>query len=627
MLFTPQGGHCKAPDFFPVYQGWTTQGGTVMKSTTDYISPESCDSLPGLFLARVAKSPDSVAYHYCNKMSDKWHTATWKEMAQTVSRWRHALQQENLETGDRVAVMLPNCPEWVAYDLAALSLGLIVVPLFANDRPGNIAHILENSESKIFLCPGIQYWQHLSPDLDQLNSLQRIITIDFCQISKDDPRITCITNWLPDSLESTPAYSPVIHETASIVYTSGTTGLPKGVMLSHRNILENSYGGLLCMDIYPGDTFLSFLPLSHMLERTVGYYLPMMAGARVAFARSIADLANDLVTIKPTVLVAVPRIFERIYAGVIRKIASKPKPLITLFHKAVETGWNSFLHQQGRAPWSIALLLHPILDVLVAQKIRDKLGGRLRVIITGGAPLSAEISKFFIGLGLPLYQGYGLTETSPIVSVNRPEDNRPDGVGKPLIGIEIKIDDEQELLVRGSYVMQGYWKNDQATAKTIDSDGWFHTGDKASFTDGHIRITGRLKEIIVLSNGEKVALTDMEMAIAMDPLFEHNVVIGEGRPFLSMIGVLNQPLWEELAEQLGVSPDPESLKQPEVHSAILARLEKLLSQFPGFVFIKEVALSLAPWTVENGLLTPTLKLKRTVIEKHMEDEIKRIYDQ
>jgi long-chain acyl-CoA synthetase len=175
--------------------------------------------------------------------------------------------------------------------------------------------------------------------------------------------------------------------------------------------------------------------------------------------------------------------------------------------------------------------------------------------------------------------------------------------------------------------MQGYWKNEQATAKTIDADSWLRTGDKVSVEDGHIRITGRLKEIIVLSNGEKVALTDMEMAIGMDPLFEYNVVIGEGRPFLSMVGVLNRQLWEELAEQLGVSPDPESLNLPEVHSAILARMEKLLSRFPGFVFIKCVALSLAPWTVENGLLTPTLKLKRAVIEKHMKDDIQKIYGQ
>jgi long-chain acyl-CoA synthetase len=308
-----------------------------------------------------------------------------------------------------------------------------------------------------------------------------------------------------------------------------------------------------------------------------------------------------------------------------KKLKTRPKPMVALFHLAVKTGWNNFLYRQGRAPWSMSLIFHSLLDALVAKKVRDKLGGRLRVIITGGAPLSAEISQVFIGLGLPLYQGYGLTETSPVISVNRPEDNRPEGVGKPLPGIEVKINDDDELLVRGSCVMQGYWRNEQATAKTIDSDGWLHTGDKASLEHGHIRITGRLKEIIVLSNGEKVALTDMEMAIAMDPLFEFNLVVGEGRPFLAMLGVLNRPLWEELANQLGVSPDEESLNLPIVRKAILTRLEKLLSQFPGFVYIKEVSLSLAPWTVENGFLTPTLKLRRTTIEKQMADEIDRIY--
>jgi long-chain acyl-CoA synthetase len=353
----------------------------------------------------------------------------------------------------------------------------------------------------------------------------------------------------------------------------------------------------------------------------------MMAGATVAFARSIPDLAEDLLTVQPTVLVAVPRIFERIHAGIVGKLAAKPKPVAALFRRAVEIGWKAFLYRQGRGPWSMSLLFKPLLDMLAAKKVRDKLGGRLRVIISGGAPLSAEISLFFIGLGLPLYQGYGLTETSPVVSVNRPEDNRPDGVGKPLAGVEVKIGDDQELLVRGSCVMQGYWRNERATASVIDADGWLHTGDKAGLEDGHIRITGRLKEIIVLSNGEKIALADMEMAIAMDPLFEFNVVVGEGRPFLSLLAVLNRPLWEELAGQLGVPPDPESFTLPEVRNTILARTEKLLSRFPGFVFIKDVALSLAPWSVENGLLTPTLKLRRTAIEQHLKDEIERIYGQ
>lgn len=598
-----------------------------MTAATDYISPESCTSLAELFLARVAKNPSGTAYRYYNKTTTTWQAITWQEMGQTVNRWRKALQQEGLELGDRVAVMLPNCPEWVAFDQAALSLGLIVVPLFANDRPANIGHIFFNTETKILLCPSLDTWRHLAPVLDRLPSLQRIVTLSPATIQQDDPRITCIADWLPDGADSPSSWSPITHETASIVYTSGTTGLPKGVMLSHRNILENSYGGLLCIDIYPEDTFLSFLPLSHMLERTAGYYLPMMAGSTVAFARSIPDLAEDLLTVQPSVLVAVPRIFERIHAGISNTIAAKPKLMQALFRQAVHTGWKNFLYRQGRGPWSFSLLLQPLLDALVAKKVRGKLGGRLRVIITGGAPLAAEISQFFIGLGLPLFQGYGLTETSPVISVNRPEDNRPEGVGKAIPGVEIKIGDNNELLVRGSCVMQGYWKNEQATAKTIDSDGWLHTGDQVNLEDGHIRITGRLKEIIVLSNGEKVALTDLEMAIAMDPLFEYNVVIGEGRPFLSMIGVLNGPLWEELAEQLDVSPNPESLNLPEVRQAVLARTEKLFSRFPGFVFIKEVALSLAPWTVEDGLLTPTLKLKRTAIEKHMEHEIKRIYDE
>jgi long-chain acyl-CoA synthetase len=597
-----------------------------MTAATDYISPESCTSLAELFLARVSKSPSGTAYRYYDKTSHSWQAITWQEMGQTVSRWRKALQLEGLDIGDRVAVMLPNCPEWIAFDQAALSLGLIVVPLFANDRPANIGHIFFNTETKILLCPTIDTWRHLAPVLDRLPSLQRIVTLSAISGQQDDPRITCIADWLPNGAESPSSWSPITYETASIVYTSGTTGLPKGVMLSHRNILENSYAGLLCIDIYPEDTFLSFLPLSHMLERTAGYYLPMMAGSTVSFARSIPDLAEDLLTVQPSVLVAVPRIFERIHAGIINTIAAKPKLLQALFREAVDTGWKNFLYRQGRGPWSFSLLLQPLLDALVAGKVRGKLGGRLRVIITGGAPLAAEISQFFLGLGLPLFQGYGLTETSPVISVNRPEDNRPEGVGKPIPGVEVKIGEDNELLVRGSCVMQGYWRNEQATAKTIDSDGWLHTGDQVSMEDGHIRITGRLKEIIVLSNGEKVALTDLEMAIAMDPLFEYNVVIGEGRPFLSMIGVLNGPLWEELAEQLGVSPNPESLNLPEVRQAVLARTEKLLSRFPGFVFIKEVALSLAPWTVENGLLTPTLKLKRTAIEKHMEHEIKRIYD-
>ncbi|SDP22760.1 AMP-dependent synthetase/ligase [Desulforhopalus singaporensis] len=596
-----------------------------MKEVVDYISPESCSTLPGLFLERVARSPEKTAYTYYDKNVQQWIDITWAKMQHMVARWRFALQHENLQPKDRVGVMLANSPHWVAYEQAALSLGLSVVPLYVNDRPENIGYILRDTSTKILLCPGDSYYSHLASELEQVPSLQRIITLDDCRYQKNKPQLACASTWLPPDSQILPKFTPEIEKIATIVYTSGTTGPPKGVMLSHTNILENCYNGLQCMDILPSDRFLSFLPLSHMLERTAGYYLPMMAGSSVAYCRSIVDLAEDLATVKPTVLVAVPRIFEKIYSGIQTKIASEPDIKQKLFHTAVECGWKSFLLSQGRGSWSSILLAKPLLDLLVGSKVRARLGNRLRVVITGGAPLSENISRFFIGLGLPLYQGYGLTETSPIVSVNRQDDNRPDGVGRPLPGVGVKIGENNELLVKGTCVMLGYWNNEQATAAAIDENGWLYTGDKAELSNGHIRITGRLKEILVLSNGEKVAPTDMELAISIDPLFETTMVVGEGRPYLTLLCVLNRHLWEELANKSGLSPAEESLKTPETKKIILNRIEKLLVNFPGYAFIKDVNLSLSPWTVEDGLLTPTLKVKRKVVEKRMEREIATMY--
>ena len=596
------------------------------KSSIDYISPDSCTSLSELFLQRITRSPQRLAYQYFDNSEQIWKQTCWQDMFTLVCRWRDALKKEDLAQGERVAVMLPNSISWIVFEQAALSLGLIVVPLYSNDRPENIAYILRDTESKILICLGQAYVEHLAPKLKEVPSLVRCITIDNCIKDSEDPGVVCLDTWLPDTNEtSLDEFTPVTGETATIVYTSGTTGPPKGVMLSHSNILSNCYAGLLAMDIYPEDSFLSFLPLSHMLERTAGYYLPMMAGASVSFARSIPDLAEDLVYIKPTVMVAVPRIFEKMYVAIRKKVVTSSKIKTKLFEKAIDTGWKQFLYKQHRAPWQAGLIFHPLLDILVGQKVREKLGGNLRIIIAGGAALSSDISKFFIGLGLPIYQGYGLTETSPIVAVNRMEDNRPDGVGRPLADIEVKTAENDELLVRGPCIMQGYWNNQAATDEIIDKDGWLHTGDKAIIEDGHLQITGRIKEIIVLSNGEKVAPTDMEMAISLDPLFENNMVIGEGRPFLTLICVLNQMAWEELTEQLGVSSSPSSLLLPEVKQAVQKRVDKLLSGFPGFVFIKEISLSLSPWSVENGLLTPTLKMKRKAIERHMKQEIDSMY--
>lgn len=593
---------------------------------TDYINPDQCGSLSDLFLQRVSRSSNDIAYRFWDAPNNRFSSISWKNIFHEVVRWRQGLIREDLAPGDRVALMLGNGIQWVIFEHAALSLGLVVVPLYVNDRSDNIAYILEHTEARLLLCSGQTCCDQISHHLGKLPDLRCIITLNPAATDDGNTIFIAADNWL-EPAEATPtSYEPLFHDIATIVYTSGTTGPPKGVMLSHNNILTNAYAGLKCVEIMVQDTFLSFLPLSHMLERTAGYYLPMMAGATVAYARSIPDLPEDLVSLKPTVLVAVPRIFERVYSKIVTGLAAKPPFTQKLFHHALETGWKHFLHAQGRGNWEISLLAQPFLDKLVGQKVRDRLGGKLRIVITGGAPFSTDIAKFFIGLGLPIYQGYGLTETSPVVSVNRIEDNRPEGVGLPLPGVEVRIGEAEELLVRGECVMRGYWRNPEATAATVDGEGWLHTGDRAVLEDNHIRITGRLKEIIVLSNGEKVPPADMEMAITADPLFEQVLIIGEGRPYLTLLAVLNTPLWQELAGELGVPADEESLQLVPVQRALLDRVDGLLQNFPGYAFIKEIGPTLSPWTVEKGLLTPTLKLKRAVIVSHMQQQIDRMYE-
>lgn len=591
----------------------------------DRITPNPTSTLHSLFLDRVQQSPHKIAYTFWNKISASWQSYTWRDMADKVSQWREAFISENLESGERVALMLPNGPDWICYEQAALSLGLVVVPLYSNDRPDNIAYILEDTASKILLCPGLAYWDHLAPVLDRLHQLKRIITIDDCQAQDKDHRITCITDWLQECQEPAYHYSGSQDELATIVYTSGTTGPPKGVMLSHRNILSNCHAGLESIEIFSSDTFLSFLPLSHMLERTVGYYLPIMAGAMVTFARSIPQLAEDLTLIKPTVLIAVPRIFERIHANIQEQVGSKPPLIRKLFQTAVDIGWRNFLYQQGRVSFHPALLSLPILDLVVAKKIRKKFGGQLRVIVSGGAPLSSQIARVFIGLGLPIYQGYGLTETSPVISVNRPDNNRPEGVGLPLPGVEIKIAENDELLVHGDCVMAGYWKNEKATNDIFTSDGWLKTGDKTELIDGHIKITGRIKEIIILNNSENVAPADMEMAIAMDPLFESTMVVGEGRPYLTLLAVVNKEKMKEVFRSFDILEDSDNLTHPLVLKAVHDRIEAQLTNFPGFAWVKNISLTYEPWTVENGLLTPTLKIKRNTISAKMVTTIEQMY--
>jgi long-chain acyl-CoA synthetase len=591
----------------------------------DIIAPELAVTLDGLFSERVRRSPDAVAY--TDFEAGMWRDHTWAQMDGLIGRWQAALKREPLQPGDRVAIMLRNSPTWVALDQAAMGLGLVLVPLYTQDRPDNVAYIIQNCGAKLLLFEKSEQWAAFAEVKEQLASLVRVLCLEQPRGGPADARLSSVAAWLPDSGVPVQHVSRDPHKLASIIYTSGTTGRPKGVMLSHHNMLSNAYNAVQLFDVSARDTFLSFLPLSHTFERTCGYYLTVMAGARVAYARSMPQLAEDLVTIRPTLLISVPRIYERVYAAIKAKLAEGPAVRRKLFRLATEVGWSRFEYQQGRGPWRPSHVLWPLLEKLVADKILARLGGRLRAAVSGGAALPPDVARVFVGLGLPVLQGYGLTETSPVVSGNRPENNLPASIGQPIPGVQVKIGDKDALLVKGPNVMLGYWENPDATKAMFTEDGWLNTGDTARMDgDGRIYITGRLKEIIVLSNGEKVPPVDMEAAIARDPFFEQVMVIGEGRPYLSAFVVPNKDQWAKAAAEHGLDPaSPHSVRTRQAEQLVLERINTQIKAFPGYAQVRRVILFPEPWTIENGLLTPTLKLKRAhVLEEHR-SEYEQLY--
>lgn len=550
-----------------------------------------------VFCERVRQTPQALAYRHYVPEEDAWLDITWQSMAERVESRAQTLKVFGAKAGNRCAILLGNSPGWVCADQAVLSLNMVTVPLFYNDRAENIAHVLFHSSARFLIVNTREQWRALEHDLYQ-SSLEKVILADSFEViwSNEKQQRAQDTVEIPDNL-------------ATIIYTSGTTGKPKGVMLSHANILTNAAAANAVSNIYPEDLFLSFLPLSHAFERTVGYYLPMMTGASVAFSRSVLTLQEDLQTIKPTVIVCVPRVFEKINERFNEKLSNASTVMKKLVTLAEGVGYQHFQRNQKQLGWGLSELAFPLLDHLVGNKIRASLGGRLRIAVSGGAPLSPSIAKRYLGFGVPIIQGYGLTECSPVVSSNSLENNDPESVGETLEHTEVSIDAESgELLVRGPTIMLGYWLQPEETAEVIDTDAWFHTGDIAKITNKRIYITGRIKDILVLSNGEKVPPTDVEDAILQDPWVDQVMVVGEGKPFLVALIV---------ASAQGQGADKADL---------IKRIASDMHAFPGYEKIKDIVLCSEPWTIEEGLLTPTMKLRRQQIVQKYETKIKKIYD-
>lgn len=589
--------------------------------------------LPELLTHHMEKRPDLPLFTFWLPTEKTWKTINVKETVEQITRWRHALVKEGLTKGDRCAMLLPNGINAILFDQSVLANALVPVPLHAVDTAGSSSYIINDSGAKLLVTGRLNRWEAIRDTEDHPALKTVVITGEPVQAHQDgDVRVVGLDQWLTEGNGTELPAGPEPQDLAALVYTSGTTGKPKGVMLTHRAILANVTGVLQNICPEPEDVWLSFLPLSHTFERTTTYYTAMGFGNRVAFNRNIGLLADDLKVIRPTILMSVPRIYEKVYDKIQDALVKKPAFVQKLFHTAVDVGYRRFCRENGLpVQGGFLSLFDPLiagfLDKKVGAGIRGIFGGRPRIFISGSAAFNPEVSRTFLGLGINILQGYGMTETAPIMSVNKVGDNHPQTVGPALVNIEVRVGENDELQMRGPSLMNGYWNRPADTKAVFTEDGWLRTGDQADiFSDGHIRIKGRIKEIIVTSTGEKVPPADLEQALESDHLVSQAMVVGENRPYIAALVVLNAQEWKKLATELKLDADDSlSLETRAARQAVLRRVKAAAAGFPNYAVPRQVRLFLEPWSIENGLMTPTLKLKRGPMRIRFADAIESLY--
>jgi long-chain acyl-CoA synthetase len=551
--------------------------------------------------------------------------------------------------GDRVAILSENRPEWTIADHAILNAGAVVVPIYPTLLTDQVRYILDNSGAMLLLVSGTAQLDKILPILPDLPALQRVVAFDApgfggsggaagsgtAPASGLPPRVTALKALL-DEGRQVHALDPARFESlraaigpdelASILYTSGTTGEPKGVMLTHGNFASNVGATLRIIPFAASDMTLSFLPLTHVFERMVEFAY-LAAGASIAYAESIDAVPQNLVEIRPTAVASVPRLFEKVHGRVLDSVRSSSAVRRVIFSLALAVGRrNARALLGGRAPlW--ARLLRPLTDHLVFEKLRARLGGRLRFFVSGGAPLSAEIAGFFYAAGIRILEGYGLTETSPVIAVNTLERTRLGTVGPILPGVEVKIAPDGEILTRGPHIMRGYYKNEQATAEAIVG-GWFHTGDIGEITtEGFLKITDRKKEMLKTSGGKMVAPQPIENLLKADQFISQAVLIGDRRKFISALIVPDFAWMESYARHKGIPYRTVSdlMHNDRVLDLYRRRIEKAMHGHPSYETVKKFRLLPRELSQESGELTPTLKVKRRVIEQKYADMIESMY--
>lgn len=567
-----------------------------------------------------------------HKRAKAWRDFSWSEIAEAAAKLRAGLIRLGIKPGDRIALLADNSPEWVIVDQATLGLGAIVVPLYTTSAADEMRHVLNDSAARVVAVRGDELVEKLLGFKSAIPAIEALIAIHPGASARDrtsgTPSVMTLQSASADS--SAPIVKSKRDDLATFIYTSGTTGESKGVMLSHGNILSNAADSIEVLDLNDTDSTLSFLPVAHSLERTGGYYAVMLAGGMISYAEGLAQVAANLIETNPTVVLVVPRLLEVIHSRIKRTGEAGSSLRRKLFEAAFATGRRATEYRLRGEPLPVTLEARMALyRRLVFHRIRAIFGTKLRYLVSGGAPLSSDVFRFFAAAEVPLVEGYGLTEASPVVSVNLLGDRTRIGtVGRPLPSVKVKTAPDGELLVHGPNVMKGYFRLEQETREAIDSQGWLHTGDIAEIdSDGYIKITDRKKEIIVLSGGKNVSPAKLENKLVSDSFIAQACVVGDGRKNLAALLVLNLENLHGFLKENGLEGKPmeELANAPQLRALFQERLRELNKHSSDVEAIVRFSIVPEPFTQENSELTPTLKPRRKIIQAHYRDRIEAMY--
>ncbi|MDY7092521.1 MAG: long-chain fatty acid--CoA ligase [Acidobacteriota bacterium] len=585
------------------------------------------ETLSDLFFTAADHDKTECLLH---KVDGQFVPLSTAEVVDKVQRLAKALVDAGVERGDRVGLMAENGPHWPIVDFASVCIGAVLVPVYPTLTAEQAAFIVNDSGSKIVFAEGVERYQGLESQKGSMPNMEQLVLIGdgISGATTLDQLFERGEGASAEDFQQRAALNQP-NDLATFIYTSGTTGNPKGVMLSHGNIVSNIKGSLEVLDIQGDYTALSFLPLSHSFERTVDYFY-FLRGVTIAYAESVQAVAQNLQEVRPHIFVSVPRVYEKVLAKVQENIAKAPALRQKIFHWAVSVGHEALPYRlQDKAPPGLLGLKLGLADTLVFSKIRERLGGRFVYAMSGGAPLARDVAEFFWGAGIPIYEGYGLSETSPVLSVNAPGRVKMGTVGKALPGVTLEIAEDGEILAKGPNIMKGYHNLPEATAEAIDSEGWFHTGDIGEIDEeGFLRITDRKKEIIVNAYGKNVAPAPVENAIKASRYIGQVMVVGDRRKFLAALVV---PDFEALAvwataKGLDSSNMEALLAQEPVQELFRNELEEVNQKLAKYERVHAWELLPEEWSIEGGEMTPTLKVKRRIVNQKHGDRIDAMYE-